>query len=426
MKEIHDIIKAYSEANKAGKKAALATIVHVEGSSYRRPGARMLVTDDGQLTGAISGGCLEGDARRKALLAISQQKNKLITYDTTDDEDNNIGVQLGCNGIVHILFEPINHLDSNNVIQILKKVVERRKNASLVTLFSLSKEAFDQPGTCFVIREDQKYISSLANEGLEAEIKADCGEALRYRVSYVKAYELDNRQLNAFVEFISPVISLVIFGAGNDAIPLVKMAALLGWKTTIVDGRSGYATSSRFPLADNLLMAKPDEALKNLNIDEQTVFVLMTHNYNYDLAVLKLLLEVDVKYIGSLGPKKKLMKMFHDLHFGGIEITDNHKQKIFGPAGLDIGAETSEEIALSIVSEIKAVLEGNKGGYLKDKDGLIHNRMELFSSLNSDISSPNEPSKVVKKKLDSLRGKLTKDEAVRMLKHVEDSRNEWQ
>ena len=378
MKEIHDIIKAYSEAIKAGKKAALATIVHVEGSSYRRPGARMLVTDDGQLTGAISGGCLEGDARRKALLAISQQKNKLITYDTTDDEDNNIGVQLGCNGIVHILFEPINHLDSNNAIKILEKVVGRRKNASLVTLFSLSKEAFDQPGTCFVIREDQQYISSLTNEGLEAKIKADCRETLRYRVSYVKAYQLDNRQLNAFVEFIPPVISLVIFGAGNDAIPLVKMAALLGWKTTIVDGRSGYATNSRFPLADNLLMAKPDEALKNLNIDEQTVFVLMTHNFNYDLGVLKLLLDVDVKYIGSLGPKKKLMKMFDDLSNDGIEITANHKQKIFGPAGLDIGAETSEEIALSIVSEIKAILEGNKGGYLRDKDGLIHNRMELF------------------------------------------------
>src|ERR1039457_5545146 len=107
MKEIREIIRAYDAAVHAGKKSALAEVVHLEGSSYRRPGARMLVTDDGQLTGAISGGCLEGDALRKALYAINQQQNKLVTYDTTHEDDLQFGVQLGCNGIVHILFEPI-------------------------------------------------------------------------------------------------------------------------------------------------------------------------------------------------------------------------------------------------------------------------------------------------------------------------------
>ncbi|MDB5119001.1 MAG: hypothetical protein JWN56_219 [Sphingobacteriales bacterium] len=426
MKEIHDIIKAYSEAVKAGKNAALATIVYVEGSSYRRPGARMLVTDDGQLTGAISGGCLEGDARRKALLAISQQKNKLVTYDTTDDEDNKIGVQLGCNGIVHILFEPINYLDGNNAIKILEKVIEKRENAALVTLFSLSKEAVDQPGTCFVIGENQQRISSLENESLEAEVRTDCSKAFSYKVSYVKEYHLHNSKLNAFIEFIPPVVSLVIFGGGNDAIPLAQMAALLGWNTTVIDGRAGYATSNRFPKANNVLMAKPDDALKQLCIDDRTVFVLMTHNYNYDLAALKLLLEIDVKYVGSLGPKKKLLKMFDDLHNDGIVLTENHKNKIFGPAGLDIGAETSEEIALSIISEIKAVLEGNKGGYLKDKDGLIHNRMELSDNASTSIFSSNKSNVKVEKAYESVRGKLAQDKANNILKHVEDSRNEWQ
>src|ERR1700716_4205359 len=107
MKELQDIIKTFEEAKHQGKKTALATVVHVEGSSYRRPGARMLVTEDGKLTGAISGGCLEGDALRKALLAINQQQNKLVIYDSTDEDDAKFGVQLGCNGIVYILFEPI-------------------------------------------------------------------------------------------------------------------------------------------------------------------------------------------------------------------------------------------------------------------------------------------------------------------------------
>ena len=117
MKEIKDIIKAYDEAIKAGKQSALATVVSVEGSSYRRPGARMLVADDGVLTGAISGGCLEGDALYKALFAMRQQKNVLVTYDTSDDDDTTLGLGLGCNGIIHVLIEPVNPADPTNPIQ---------------------------------------------------------------------------------------------------------------------------------------------------------------------------------------------------------------------------------------------------------------------------------------------------------------------
>src|SRR6187431_2928393 len=129
MKEIRDIIKAFDEAQKLGKKTALATVVHVEGSSYRRPGARMLVTEDGQLTGAISGGCLEGDALRKALLSIHQQQNKLVTYDTTHEDDLQFGIQLGCNGIVDILFEPIISDHPFNPIHLLQELISERRNA---------------------------------------------------------------------------------------------------------------------------------------------------------------------------------------------------------------------------------------------------------------------------------------------------------
>lgn len=132
MKEFNDIILAYDKAVLQNKQTALATVVKVEGSSYRLPGARMLVTEDGKITGAISGGCLEGDALRKAQFAIFQQQNKLEICDTTDDEDNKFGVQLGCNGIVYILFEPINN-NENNPINLLNKVASRRKDAVLVT-----------------------------------------------------------------------------------------------------------------------------------------------------------------------------------------------------------------------------------------------------------------------------------------------------
>src|ERR1700690_16126 len=136
MKEIREIIKAYDVAKNAGKKAALAAVVHLNGSSYRRPGARMLVTDEGELTGAISGGCLEGDALRKAMMVLSQQKSKLVTYDTSDEDDATIGIQLGCAGVIQVLFEPINESDTDNPIRLLSKAIATRQKAVLVTLFS--------------------------------------------------------------------------------------------------------------------------------------------------------------------------------------------------------------------------------------------------------------------------------------------------
>src|SRR5215212_542899 len=141
MKELKDIIRAYDEAVREGKQTALATVVHLEGAAYRRPGARMLITEDGQLTGAISGGCLEGDALRKAQLVMVQKKPMLVTYDTTDEDDAKLGVGLGCNGIISILIEPVNAEDENNPIAFLKVILSKRQSAVLVTLFSLDKKA---------------------------------------------------------------------------------------------------------------------------------------------------------------------------------------------------------------------------------------------------------------------------------------------
>ena len=370
MKEITDIIKAYHKAKKQGKKTALATVVHVEGSSYRRPGARMLVTEDGQLTGAISGGCLEGDALRKALLAIAQDQNKLVTYDTTDEDDAKLGVQLGCNGIVHILFEPIQEDKKANAIYLLEQLTCQRKNAILVTLFSL--QHLSQPGTSLLYRDDL-VITSLPDE-LKELITEDAKQALQSGASFLKFYQNGDRQLSAFVELVQPPVSVIIAGAGNDVQPLVEIASILGWETTVIDGRATHATVTRFPKAENVLVAKPADVLSRVNIDDQTVVVLMTHNYNYDLTLLRKLLATGCVYIGILGPKKKMERMFEELANDGVVISKEQLAKIYSPVGLDIGAETSEEIAVSIVAEIKAVLAARGGASLKEKEVSIHNR----------------------------------------------------
>jgi len=383
MKEILDIIESYQLALTAGKRMALATVVHVEGSSYRRPGARMLVTDDGQLTGAISGGCLEGDALRKALLVINQQQNKLVTYDTTDDDDAKFGVQLGCNGIVHILFEPIDYTQPVHPVTLLQELTAKRQEGVLVTLFSLTNPQGYMPGTCLLVLPEMMVTEHLDKDMYIPEILPDAGHALLTKKSFTSDYLFEDHVLTAFVEFIRPPISLIVAGAGNDVFPLVSMANILGWQVTIADGRATHANPQRFPSVKQLLVTKPEELLSQVLIDEQTVVVLMTHNYNYDLALLELLLHKNnCSYIGSLGPKKKLERMLDELKDRGIEVRQEQRNKIFGPVGIDIGAETAEEIALSIVAEIKKVLCGKSGVSLREKQNAIHQQQSENSVID--------------------------------------------
>jgi len=365
MKELNDIIQAQAKAVLQNKQTALVTVVKVEGSSYRRPGARMLVTEDGDITGAISGGCLEGDALRKAQFAMFEQKNKLEIYDTTDEEDNKLGIQLGCNGIVYILFEPLHSNDDRNPVNLLKKIAQQRKDAVLVTAFNANKNA-QQKGTCGYINETESFF---AHD--EAQVLAEGSRlSLQQRNSIIK----DDKYGTVLYQFIQPAIKLIIVGAGNDAQPLADIAFLLGWHIIVVDGRPAYATQQRFPKANSVLVLKPGDILSSAEIDNNTAVILMTHDYNYDVRALEQVVHADCTYVGVLGPKKKLNKMVDELKGKNIRIDEKKMQHIYGPVGLDIGAETSEEIALSIIAEIKTVFSKRNGGSLKERVVEIHDR----------------------------------------------------
>lgn len=376
MREIKAIIKAYNEAAELGRKTVLATVVHVDGSSYRRPSARMLVDETGLATGAISGGCLEGDALRKALYALVQKKNVLITYDTSDEEDAIVGAQLGCNGIIQVLFEPIDKDQPNNPIHLLQQAIEKRRTAILVSFFNLKEKNGQQIGTSLLIEDQQVIAGTIDNEVLLQQVLTDSALVLREKASLFRAYQQDNTTHNVFIEYFAPTVSLVIVGAGNDTQGLAQMAETLGWNIYVVDGRPTHAKDSRFVSSCQIIVSKPESALDKISIDPQTVFVLMTHNYNYDLAVLKRLLQDDqTPYIGILGPKKKFQRMLDDMKVEGITLDENQLARIYAPIGLEIGAETPEEIAISVLSEIKAVLSERKGGLLRDKKEPIHSKL---------------------------------------------------
>lgn len=345
MTELREIVKAYNLAKQAGKASVLATVVQVEGSSYRRAGARMLVLEDGLMIGAISGGCLEGDALKKALLTFSDQRTRLITYDTSDEEDATVGIQLGCEGIIQVLFEFIKDSNPSNPIELIRKVIAKRQKAVIVTLYDLKNKQAAHLGTCQIFEE----------------------AALKQMPEALKAFTTD-----VLVQAIEPSISLVIVGAGNDAVPLMQMATILGWDVKVVDGRNTHAKQDRFINACQVLVSKPEKVLEQLDIDNRTCFVLMTHNYQYDLQMIKALLVIDTPYIGLLGPKKKFNRIIEDLHQDGIVPTPAQLGKIYGPTGLDIGAENAEEIAVSIIAEIQAVMNGRHGTMLKLKSTQIH------------------------------------------------------
>ena len=372
MKEIREIIKAHDEAVKAGKQTALATVVHLEGSSYRRTGARMLITEEGKLTGGISGGCLEGDALRKALLVMQEKKSKLVTYDTMDEDDAWIGVGLGCNGIIQVLIEPINDDDPNNPIQYLNAINEKRQKVALVTLFSLQDKKAAQQGTCLLLKEDGSLMHHVPV--FKNVLLADANEALINQIPSFKNYIADEYNLTAFIEIINPPVSVIIIGAGNDVIPVADMADILGWETTVIDGRANYAKKERFISACSVMVAKPEQALANITIDELTVFLLMTHNYNYDMAMLKQLLPMDLSYIGMLGPKKKRELMLIELAEQGMRFSDQQLSALHSPVGLDIGADSPEEIALSVLSEIKAFFANKDVQSLRKINQVIHPR----------------------------------------------------
>jgi len=368
MKEFAQLIDAYDLAKAEGHAMALATVVQVDGSAYRRPGARMLVTQDGRLTGAISGGCLEGDALRKAQAVIFQQKSMLVTYDTTDEDDQKFGIGLGCNGIIHLLIEPLDVNQEDNPVELIRQVMAKRETSLLLTFFSLKHAKKEQIGTRYLRQGNDNY-------GSLTPIK----EEFRHRIlqeiavfdqtsSRIQCFEtLDD--LSIFFEVIHPPLQLLLFGAGNDTLPVVQLAALLGHEVILVDGRKALATSSRFPTVQRIIQGPAEEVMEQMETDVNTVALLMTHNFDYELILLEKLSRLQLPYIGILGPKRKTEKLLDRLQAKGIAISTGN---LYAPIGLDLGAESSEEIALAILAEIAAVVRKRKPGFLRDKQGPIH------------------------------------------------------
>ncbi|MGI4874142.1 MAG: XdhC family protein [Janthinobacterium lividum] len=368
MTELQRLFLAYDQHRAAARPCALATVVEVLGSAYRRPGARMLVTEDGELTGAISGGCLEGDARQRARRAIFQGEPALVTYDTRDEDDPRHGLGPGCQGVVRILLEPLNFQDDTNPLEILRSFAQHPAPAVLATVFETDATGLKAAvGQRLLLAE----TGAVRGTALLAAPLADAAHAtLAGGQSQILDLETAAGPVRALLEVLTPPLRLVVYGAGNDAQPLVHLAASLGWHITVVDGRPNLATTARFPEAAAVQIV-PVGQLETAVPDPLAYHVLLSHNYAYDLAALQTLLASPAPYIGLLGPRLKAQRLLGELEVSAAEIAA-FSQRLHSPIGLDLGSETPEEIALAIVAEIQAQRSGRQGRPLRERAGTVH------------------------------------------------------
>ena len=369
MRELQDIIATWKQIRNKRQMAALATLVKVEGSAYRRPGARMLITSDGQQVGTISGGCLESDVKERSLVVLETGIPTLVKYDTTSEDDLIWGLGLGCQGIAYIFIERLN-LEQPNALSLIEQCLSIARAGVVATVFSVGTTDKKNNVERILLYPDGSMVSNINHSELDAIVKKDIRSVLQQKKSVSQSYVIAEGTAEVFLEVIVPPINLVIFGAGFDALPVVHFAKALGWYVTVIDPQARSQTKERFKYCDSVILASTNEVCSQIDFDDQTVAVVMSHNYLYDLEFLQTLSTISIKYLGILGPKKRTNRLLLDLKSEGYIFPADGE--LYSPVGLDIGADNPEEIALSIIAEIQTVMKNRQGGFLKDRLTSIH------------------------------------------------------
>jgi len=371
MKEIKEILDRVS-AFGPDEKAILATVVDVQGSGYRLPGARMLILKNGETYGMISGGCLESDVLERAKKVLKSGVGEIFVYDTTNEENSVFSLNMGCRGVVRILLEPVGQ--DSSLLKNLRGVRDDRNKLTIATVISSSRA--EPGGRIFYTGDGRLTFDKLPDFLATSDALRD--ECIRfhngpsdYRLQDFPAAE---GEFEFALEAVRPPVHVLLFGAGADAVPFARTVSNLGWQLTVSDHRPAFLTSERFAEADRLVLTNREEKIELPFTDARTVAVVMTHNYEHDRRILPVLLRSNVEYIAVLGPKRRTEQMLGEISTDGENFTTEQLARVYAPAGLDIGADTPEAIALSIAAEIQSVLKAREGGHLRNRKGSIYDR----------------------------------------------------
>lgn len=332
--EFRNIVEAYQTAKQQGLKTVMATVVALDGSSYRKPGVRMLILENKSMIGAVSGGCVEKDILRQSESVFNNGESKMMTYDGR--------FRLGCEGILYILLEVFQPND--DFIEAFNTCLKTRNHFKIASYFSKEEGTHSEIGTYVEIGNEKHFVSRTFEE---------------------------NNSLSIFSQNMTPCFKLLIFGAEHDAVQLCQFAGLNGWNVSIYANPTEPKTIKNFAGATEFYAITPDEL--NLNsIDNYTAIMIMTHSFANDLKWLMAVKDTEPTYIGLLGPIHKRENLLSHLLEYHPDIEESFLEKIYGPAGLDIGSETPQEIAISIISEILSVTRQRIPMPLKEKTTNIH------------------------------------------------------
>lgn len=342
------------------KRVAMATLVGTRGTSPKREGAKMWVGEEGRILGSVTiGGCVDARVIEDAEKALATSQPRLLKVDLGDEDAWEMG--LSCAGSLDVLIEPFDLTTPNNaLVQIYRAVrsaTEQGKTAAIVT--SLKDSAHH-----LLLLEDGETSGTLGTPELDKEAKRIAPELMRKRKS--ATVSVGDPAVELFFEVHGPSPTLIAFGAGHVSMPLVSLAHGLALKTIVVDGRPRFATRERFPEADELLIGIPSEIAQTLSYNSSTFVVLTAHDYKYDLPVLKVVLPAGAAYVGLLGSKRRGQAIKEFLKESGMD--EALLNRLHVPTGLDIGAESAAEIALSILAEAIAIKSGRRGSSLRERE----------------------------------------------------------
>lgn len=335
MDQLGQILELWKRASQSGEEICLATVVKIEGSAYRRPGARMLLTSAGGRAGTISGGCLEAEVAKKAWW-LTESGSSIQRYSSFFDEDGDMPYGLGCGGTVTLLLE--RGAAAHAALEGLRRCRENRTPSCLV-----ARITSDSPGVELILDHSGQPAF---RRSMDAEVDLLAREVLAERCSRSAA--------DRYVEYLAPPPAIYIFGAGDDAKPLVDFTAALGWHVTVADGRANMLRSERFPRASRL--TSPEEAVASLNSADSAV--LMTHSYDQDRQLLRRLIPMDLKYLGVLGPRLRTERLAGEVAAALSCTATECISKLHSPVGLDLGGHTPASVALSIAAELQASFSG--------------------------------------------------------------------
>ena len=356
MRELRDLLAAWRRLADAGGAAVLATVIHTEGSTYRRAGARLLVAADGSAIGVVSGGCLEPDLVEHAQAVLRSGEARRLRYDHARPDDLVWGLGLGCAGIVELFLERVDAAHPGP-LETLRGWLDARTSGAIATRIG-------GPDTA----RRRTLCTGAAPEGDAALCAHDA--ALADALASGRPRLLRDSAGDVAIETFRPPPRLAIFGAGPDAPPLVAQAELLGWQVDVWDHRPEQARAERFP-GHTVACTPAEDAVAAIAPTADTFAVVMTHHFLRDRTLLAALLASPCPYVAALGPRRRTEQLLREIELESGLPADTAR-RVFAPAGLDLGAEAPEEIALAIAAEIRAAASGRRGGPLGDRKEPIH------------------------------------------------------